>query len=268
MSKLSKTKNSDQFRHIDVAMLTTQYVSQVRLRTDDVPDFGRYPFSLPAIRHLDVLELHPKVTFLVGENGSGKSTLLEAVALCFGFHPEGGTRNFGSDTFASHSDLHDYIRLAKGFRRAEDAFFLRAESFYNIATAIEHLGIADAYGGKSLHEQSHGESFFALMMHRFRGKGFYILDEPEAALSPQRQLAALSRIHDLVNDDSQFLIATHSPILMAYPKAYIYVLSDEGIKRVNYEDTEHYQVTHDFLQNPKRMLDILLDAGAAKGNQA
>ena len=236
------------------------------MRVNDVPSFDRYPFSLAAVRNLDVLDLHPNVTFLVGENGSGKSTLLEAIAVSFGFNPEGGTKNFGFDTRTSHSELHKFIRLSKGIGFAQTGFFLRAESFFNLATEIERLDaepggppIIDSYGGKSLHEQSHGESFWALMMNRFGGQGFYVLDEPEAALSPQRQLAALSRIHDLVNEKSQFVIATHSPILMAYPNAYIYGCTEAGIRRLRYEETEHYQVMHDFLMNPKRMLDILLD---------
>ncbi|SHN10966.1 Predicted ATPase [Duganella sacchari] len=248
-------------------MISKQYVSQVRLRADDIESFDRYPFCLPTVRHLDVLELHPKVTFVVGENGSGKSTLLEAIAVSFGFNPEGGSKNFGFNTRASHSTLHQYIRLSKGIRRPRDGFFLRAESFFNLATEIEELdkgpggpSIINSYGKKSLHEQSHGESFWSLVMHRFGGKGFYILDEPEAALSPQRQLALLSRIHELANDDSQFVISTHSPILMAYPDAYVYQCSDTGIQRIRYEDTEHFQVMHDFVVNPKRMLDILLGA--------
>lgn len=254
-------------------MISKQYVSQVRLRVNDVPSFDRYPFSLPAVRHLDVLDLHPKITFIVGENGSGKSTLMEAMAVSFGFNPEGGTKNFGFGTRASHSELHEYIRLSKGVKRPRDGFFLRAESFFNVATEIEKLDegpggppIIDSYGGKSLHEQSHGESFWSLVMHRFGGNGFYLLDEPEAALSPQRQLALMSRIHELVNDHSQFVIATHSPILMTYPDAYIYSCSESGMQRVSYEETEHFQVMHDFLVNPKRMLDILLDrSGADRG---
>ena len=250
-----------------MSLVTKQYVSQVRLKREEVPSFDRYPFSLPAVRHLDVLELHPKVTFLVGENGSGKSTLLEAIAVAWGFNPEGGTKNFNFGTRVSHSPLEQYIRLVKGIRRPKDGFFLRAESFFNVATEIEKLDaepafsppVIDSYGGKSLHEQSHGESFMALLLNRFGGRGFYILDEPEAALSPQRQLAVLSRVHDLVNDDSQFVIATHSPILMAYPDATIYSCSAEGIEKVDYYETEHYRVTHDFLKNPKRMLDVLLD---------
>ena len=254
-------------------MISKQYVSQVRLRVNDVPSFDRYPFSLPAVRHLDVLDLHPKITFIVGENGSGKSTLMEAMAVSFGFNPEGGTKNFGFGTRASHSELHEYIRLSKGVKRPRDGFFLRAESFFNVATEIEKLDegpggppIIDSYGGKSLHEQSHGESFWSLVMHRFGGNGFYLLDEPEAALSPQRQLALMSRIHELVNDHSQFVIATHSPILMTYPDAYIYSCSESGMQRVSYEETEHFQVMHDFVVNPKRMLDILLDrSGADRG---
>lgn len=215
---------------------------------------------------MDKLDLHPKVTFFVGENGSGKSTLLEAIAVSLGFNPEGGTKNFNFNTRASHSDLHAFIRIAKGFKRPKDGYFLRAESFFNVATEIEKLDsepsfsppVINSYGGQSLHEQSHGESFMALMMNRFGGNGLYILDEPEAALSPQRQLAALSRMHDLVQTNSQFIIATHSPILMAYPDARIYACTPGGMERVNYQDTEHYQVTKDFLNNPDRMLSMLL----------
>lgn len=247
-------------------MISKQFVTQVRLRVEDIESFEHYPFCLPTVRHLGALELHPKVTFVVGENGSGKSTLLEAIAVSWGFNPEGGTRNFGFNTRASHSELHAYLRLSKGVRRPKDGFFLRAESFFNLGTEIEKLDlgpggppIIDAYGGKSLHEQSHGESFWSLVMHRFRGEGFYILDEPEAALSPKRQLSLLSRLHELATDGAQFVIATHSPVLMAYPDAYVYSCSNTGLKRVRYEETEHFQVMHDFIKNPKRMLDILLD---------
>ena len=247
-------------------MISTQYISRISLQRDKVESFDRYPFSLPAIRSLDSLVPHPKVTFLIGENGSGKSTLLEAIAVSMGFNPEGGTKNFNFGTRASHSDLAGYLRVAKGVRRPKDGFFLRAESFFNVATEIEHLDdepgfgppVIDSYGGRSLHEQSHGESFMALLMNRFGGKGLYLLDEPEAALSPQRQLAALARIHDLAMDESQFFIATHSPILMAYPHASIYQFDANGVSQVAYEETEHYQVMHSFLMNPKRMLRNLL----------
>ena len=168
--------------------------------------------------------------------------------------------------YASHIDCHPYLRIAKGFRRPRTGYFLRAESFYNVASEIDKLDaepvnaprIIEGYGGVSLHQQSHGESFLALMTQRFTGQGLYILDEPEAALSPQRQLAVLSRIHELVLDGSQFIIATHSPLLMAYPDACIYQCSQEGISPVAYEDTEHFQVTRDFLLNPQRMLKVLL----------
>lgn len=247
-------------------MISSQYLLQLRLRRDDVPSFDRYPFALSAVRHLDVLDFHPQVTFLIGENGSGKSTLLEAIAVSLGFNPEGGTKNFRFGTRASHSELHQFIRLAKGTKRPRDGFFLRAESFFNVASEIERLDeapggppIIDSYGGVSLHEQSHGESFLALMTSRFGGHGLYLLDEPEAALSPHRQLAVLGRLHALVGDNSQFVIATHSPILMAYPNAWIYSLSVNGVDRVDYYETEHYRVMHDFMVNPKRTLDILLE---------
>jgi len=248
-------------------MITSQYVNRISLQRDKVASFDRYPFSLPAVSSLESIDLHPKVTFFVGENGSGKSTLLEAIAVGLGFNAEGGTKNFNFSTRRSHSPLHEYLRIVKGYKRPKDGFFLRAESFFNVATEIENLDsepsseppVGASYGGRSLHEQSHGESFMSLMTERFGGNGIYILDEPEAALSPQRQLAALSRIHDLVLDGSQFIIATHSPILMAYPDAYIYACASDGLSQVAYEDTEHFQVSRNFLANPERMLRILLE---------
>ena len=247
-------------------MIANQYVSRVSLIRDRIESFNQYPFSLPAIRSLDYIEFHPKITFFVGENGSGKSTLLEAIAVSLGFNPEGGTRNFNFGTRQSHSRLNEYLRIAKGIKRPSDGFFLRAESFFNVATEIERLDeepafgppLINSYGGRSLHEQSHGESFLALIENRFRGKGLYILDEPEAALSPQRQLAVLSLIHDLVLDKSQFIIATHSPLLMAYPDARIFRCSATGVEQIAYEDTEHFQVTRDFLADPHGMLKTLL----------
>ncbi len=246
---------------------STQYLMQVSLKRDEISSFDRYPFSLPVVRHLDKLDFHPQVTFLIGENGSGKSTLLEALAVSLGFNPEGGTKNFRFDTRTSHSELHRYLRIAKGIKRPRDGFFLRAESFFNVATEIERLDsepsfgppVIDSYGGHSLHEQSHGESFLALMNNRFGGQGLYLLDEPEAALSPHRQLSVLVRIHDLVRENSQFVIATHSPILMAYPGAWIYNLSADGIEKLDYHETEHYRVMHDFMVNPERMLKLLLE---------
>lgn len=233
------------------------YVHEVVLRRDKVPSFDQYPFSLPAVRFLQTLPLHPKVTFIIGENGTGKSTLLEAVAVAWGFNAEGGSKNFSFSTRSSHSPLHEYLRLVKSYRRPKDGFFLRAESYFNVATEIERLDegpggppIINAFGGVSLHQQSHGESFFALFNERFRGKGFYILDEPEAALSPMRQMAMLARMHDLINEDSQFIIATHSPIIMAYPNAQIILLTQQGARFIDYEETDHYILTRDFLINP------------------
>lgn len=243
------------------------YVLSVRLKRDKVPSFDVFPYCLPALRHLESLELHPSVTFLVGENGSGKSTLLEAVAIAAGFNAEGGTRNFRFHTRRSHSSLHECLTLVKSLKRARDGFFLRAESFFNVATEIENLDaepapappVIDSYGGRSLHEQSHGESFFALMNNRFGGKGFYVLDEPEAALSPTRQLAMLVRMHELVRDKSQFVIATHSPILMAYPDARIYQIGKRGLESVSYEETDHYLVAKRFMSDPRGQMKALLE---------
>jgi predicted ATPase len=240
-------------------MFTTRaYLAEVQLKPTAPVDPPVFPFTLPAVRSLGRLLLHPSVTFLVGENGSGKSTLLEAIAVGMGFNAEGGSRNFNFATRPSHSELHAHLRFVRGLARPRDGFFLRAESFYNVSSEIERLGVLRSYGGTPLHEQSHGESFLTLFMERFHGQSFYVLDEPEAALSPQRQLALLSRMHDLVRQDCQFLIATHSPILMAYPNATIYECGEHGIRQVAYEDTEHYRVTRDFLANPSRMLRVLM----------
>jgi predicted ATPase len=229
------------------------YLRAVRLVRDSVPDFTVYPFSIPSIHSLDKLELDAKVTFLIGENGAGKSTLIEAIAVLAGFNAEGGTKNFRFDTRRSESCLHQFMRPVRGTRRPRDGFFLRAESYFNVATEIERLGVVDSYGGVSLHEQSHGESFLALANNRFGGNGLYILDEPEAALSPQRQLSLLAIINNLVEERaSQFIIATHSPILMAYPNALLYRLASNGMERVAYEETEHYRITRDFLNSPER----------------
>jgi len=241
------------------------YLREISFRPEQAPR-NRYPFDLPAVRRLDTLAFHPDVTFLVGENGSGKSTLLEAIAVVWGFNPEGGTINFNFSTRPSHSDLYRYLQVVRSHKRPTDGFFLRAESFFNLATNIEQLDaepsftrpVIDSYGKRSLHEQSHGESFLTLLLHRFGGNGFYVLDEPEAALSPTRQLAVLRRIHHLVLHDSQFVIATHSPILMAYPRAKILMLEDNGFTEVRYEDTEHYAVTKQFINNPVQMIETML----------
>jgi predicted ATPase len=235
------------------------YVLHVELLRERIPDPSRFPYTLPAIRNLQKLAFHPKVTFLVGENGSGKSTLLEAIAVAYGLNPEGGGRNFNFATRASHSRLDEAIRLAKAPNSAKTDYFLRAESFYNVATQVESLGIdLNVYGGISLHEQSHGESFFALFQNRFVENGFYLVDEPEAALSPKRQLHFLSILHRHVLNGCQFIIATHSPIIMAYPQACIYLLDAAGIREIAYSNSEHFLVTRGFLSHPQRALSELL----------
>lgn len=249
-------------------MLSEQFIIEVILKQEKISDASQYPFCLSAFRNLDRLSLHPKVTFFVGENGSGKSTLLEAIAVANGFNPEGGTKNFGFSTRESHSSLGDYIRCSKGIKKPKDGYFLRAESFFNVATEIEDLDdtfsfgppIIDSYGGKSLHEQSHGESFFALLMNRFSKNSLFILDEPEAALSPSRQMSMICRMNELANQNCQFLIATHSPILMGYPDADILVLGEEGIVKTDYKETEHFRVMKSFINNPEGMLRELLDS--------
>jgi predicted ATPase len=241
------------------------FVRSVVLKRDEVESFDAYPFSIPAIRKLTELELDAAVTLLAGENGSGKSTVVEAIAVSLGFNAEGGSRNMSVATRDSHSPLHEQLRVVRGARTARNGFFLRAESFFNVATHIEQLDrepaggppIIDAYGGASLHEQSHGESFLSLILNRFGPNGLYILDEPEAALSLRGNLALMRRMHDLVAEGSQFIIATHSPILLGYPGARIYVLTDDGMTDAKYEETEQYELTRSFLEDRDRFLHYL-----------
>lgn len=242
------------------------YLLHLELLRERISDPNRFPYTVPAIRHLEKLVFHPKVTFLIGENGTGKSTLLEAIAVAYGLNPEGGGRNFNFTTRSSHSKLDEAIRLAKTPNSSESDFFLRAESFYNVATEVDRLDklhvrgipLLIQYGGASLHHQSHGESFFALFQNRFRQNGFYLVDEPEAALSPKRQMQFLAILHHHVRNGCQFVIATHSPIIMAYPEACIYQLDPGGIRETAYKDTEHFLITRGFLSNPERMLSELL----------
>lgn len=234
-----------------------QYWLEAQLLRREGWDESRYPFNLPVVRRTHAIRFHPKVTFLVGENGSGKSTLIEALAVAWGFNPEGGSRNFNFATRPSHSELHEFIRPVRSTLHRHDGFFLRAESFFNAASYVEEIGVG-GYGERALHEQSHGESFFALIENRFRGDGLYILDEPEAALSPNRQLSFLTRMHDLVRARSQFIIATHSPIILAYPDAVIYRAGEHGLEQVEYDDVENVSLTKSFLNRRQTFLDILL----------
>ncbi len=244
--------------------MATSFIRSVVLKRDEIPDLGSYPFSIPAIRDLKKLDLHAGVTLLAGENGSGKSTLIEAIAVAAGFNAEGGSQNMRHSSRPSHSELHEHLRLVRGTRRPRTGYFLRAESFFNVATNIEELDnapggrrIIDSYGGRSLHEQSHGESFLSLIVNRFGPEGLYVLDEPEAALSLRGNLALMRRMHDLIAGGSQFVVSTHSPILLGYPQARIYVLSEDGITQSRYEDTEQYELTRSFLDDRDRFLHHL-----------
>ena len=230
---------------------------------------GNYLKELPVVKNLikmDGIHFTHNVTFLVGENGVGKSTLTEALAVASGFNAEGGTVNFDFATRASHSNLHEYLGVSRGYRRWKDGFFLRAESFYNVASNIDEMDeaggmgapIINSYGGKSLHKQSHGESFMALVEHRFGGDGLYILDEPEAALSPMRLMRLMCYMKELVKKNSQFIISTHSPILMTFPGAEVLEITEEGIESVNYKDTEHFLITKRFMDAPEKIIEELL----------
>jgi predicted ATPase len=225
---------------------------------EDGADRSRYPFTLPLVAGLRAagrLELDPAVTFLVGDNGTGKSTLIEAIAVAAGFNPEGGSTNFRFSTQATESDLGKHLRLVRGITKPRTGFFLRAESFYNVATEIDRLDVVAGYGGRSLHERSHGESFLDLATHRFGRQGLYLLDEPEAALSVHGCLAMLLRIRDLADAGAQFVVATHSPILLAVPHARILQIDAGGdISQVSYDEAQPVELTRGFLADPQRYL--------------
>lgn len=235
------------------------FLKKVELQHELIPTYQKYPFSIPSIKNLHQLNFDNNVTFFVGENGSGKSTLLEAIADKCGFNTAGGGRNNYYTVPSSHSALGNFIRLS-WLPKVSNGFFLRAESFYNFATHIDEIGAEDisvynAYGGSSLHEQSHGESFLSLFLNRFKGNAIYLLDEPEAALSPQRQLSFLKIMHDLASEgNSQFIIATHSPILLGYPDATIFSFDEGTVSEVEFEETDHYKITRYFLENRERFL--------------
>jgi predicted ATPase len=234
------------------------YLLEISIRESDSRNLDTYPFNIPAVANLQKLSFHPDVTFIIGENGTGKSTIIEAIAIAMGFGPEGGTKNVRFSTADTVSELHKHIRIAKSYKRPSDFYFFRAESFYNVATYMDTTGYLGGYGNKSLHRRSHGESFMAALTMKLKGNGFYIFDEPEAALSPTRQMSAITAIHDLVKNGSQFIIATHSPILLAYPNSKIVQIDSEGLKEKKYEDTEHYKITRDFLNKYDQMINILI----------
>ena len=228
---------------------------------DTLPEDAYYA-ALPVIskiRRDGGLELTKPITFFVGEHGTGKSTLIEAIAVAAGFNPEGGTRNYAFRTADSYSSLHNHIRLVRGIRRHTDGYFLRAESFYNAASYLDTLDpdVLLSYGGRSLHEMSHGESFLALVENRFSEDGLFILDEPEAALSPRRILRLMVSVHSLAERGAQFIISTHSPLLVTLPDADILQFSDRGFERAAFEETDSFRITKDFVMNPDRMLRVL-----------
>ena len=229
------------------------------VRMEDQGETG-FPWDLPAVRSLAArdLELHPEVTFLVGENGSGKSTLIEAIAAKLDLDAEGGDIDRSYDERVADSELHRALRLVRGSRRPSMRYFLRAESFFNVAREVDQRpGEIARHGGRRLHEMSHGESFLALVNERFYPDGLFVLDEPEAALSPTGQLGLLRRMRELALDGAQFVVATHSPILLAYPGALIYELLPGGLEVVAYEETEHYRLTRAFLEAPERFIHEL-----------
>lgn len=243
--------------------MITMFIKRIEFEKDNIMNQDEYPYNIPCLKRFKILEFHNPVTFLIGENGSGKSTLIEAMAISLGMNGEGGTNNFNFSTKNTISSLHQYIKVVKTSKLPQTKFFLRAESFYNFATQLDEIekdsgGIFTCYGGKSLHEQSHGESFMAVLKNRFGKNGLYILDEPEAALSPTRQMSLLILIKQLVDEGSQFIIATHSPILLSYPGSEIYDL-EHSFSSLKYEETEYYQLYKLFINEKERILNELLD---------
>ncbi len=242
------------------------YLRQITFLKDQVPDWNKYPFNIDIVKNFTALDITQKVTFFIGENGSGKSTFLEAIAGNYGFGKEGGSRSIATNTSDEDTNsLSEYLRLSWS-NKLLGGYFFRAETFFNLATYVDEIGKEDkrmynAYGGESLHKKSHGQSFLILFTERFSRGGFYLMDEPEAALSPQRQLSLMVLIHNMIKDNpnSQFIIATHSPILLAYPEAQILAFNGEVIEEVAYEETEVYQLTKTFLNNPSSYLKRLLE---------
>ena len=238
-------------------------VKKITLERDKVEDFSQYPFNIEVVKKFNELNFKSPVTFFVGENGIGKSTFIEAIAVALNLPSEGGTENFRYETKNTTSKLADYLRIGT-FNKPKTKFFLRAESFYNFSSAVQRLVEEDgfyslykSYGG-NLHECSHGESFLKLVQNRFTGNGLYILDEPEAALSPQRQLSLLYLIDKLAKEGSQFIIATHSPILISYRDGVILDLNND-FKEIKYTDTEIYQLYRMYLDDAEGMQHRLLD---------
>lgn len=240
--------------------MNDRFLKQIHINWEKIGD-NDYLREIPALNSIDTISFDSNITFFVGENGTGKSTLLEGIAVAYGFSAEGGNKNYNFSTFDSHSSLYDAITLVRGVRRPKNSYFLRAESFYNVASKSEEYRDGDpiesfyeSYGGKSLHQLSHGESFLALVQGNFKEEGFYILDEPEAALSPQRQLTLLIEMERLAKKGAQFIVASHSPILLGIPDASLLSFDNEKIHPCQYVDTSSYQVMEMFINHREGFL--------------
>lgn len=238
--------------------MNDQFIQSVSIDWNKISRYS-YLRNIESIKNLERLIFTSSITFFVGENGSGKSTMLEAIAIASGFNPEGGTKNYNFSTRDTHSELCDALKITKGYRKPGWGYFLRAESFYNVATMEEEYADA-AHPSERLHEKSHGESFLAIAQKQLKPNGLYLLDEPEAALSPQRQLTLLMEIYGCAIQESQFIIATHSPILLGIPGAEILTFDNGQIHACEYEETDSYQVTEMFINNRKQLLKRLIDS--------
>ncbi len=232
--------------------MNQQFIQNITIHWDRI-DADSYLRDIPAICGIRSLSFTKPITFFTGENGSGKSTMLEAIAVAYGFNPEGGTKNYNFSTYDSHSELYDAMTLSKGYRKPGWGYFLRAESFYNVATKEREYS-----NSLKLHEKSHGESFLTIAQKNFKPNGLYLLDEPEAALSLQRQLTFLMEIYECARQSSQFIIATHSPILLGIPDAEIMTFDNGRIHTCAYEETDSYQITELFMNHRKQLLANLL----------
>ena len=233
------------------------FIQGVQIQWEKIEEYS-YLRRIPALQFEENLKYSQAITFFVGENGTGKSKLLEGIAVAYGFNPEGGSKNYNFSTYDSHSELHNALRLTKGYQKPGWSYFLRAESFYNVATKEEEYADPD-HPSRKYHEKSHGESFLALAQSSFRPHGLYLLDEPEAALSPQRQLTLLIEISRLAKQGAQFIIASHSPILLGIPEAQILSFDEGVIHPCDYTETESYQVTEMFINNREYLLKRLLE---------
>jgi len=237
------------------------------IKWNEVEDRESYPFCLGAISNTTKIDLRSKVTILVGENGTGKSTLLEGLAIAMGCSAEGGSRNFRFSTMDTHTQLHYYLRVARDSKPIRDIFFYRAETYYNFATEMKKLDaepsfdpeIRHAYGGRELHQLSHGQSVIQLFRHRFRSNGLYIMDEPEAALSPARQLEVIGHVRNLTAAGAQFVIATHSPILMAIPGATIYEIGEVGLCATKYNSLPQVAIYRRLINDHERFIGSILE---------